>query len=115
MSQKSSSHTIANELITYYIPGGVFELDDEMYRSWGSGGGISVPYEHSSKYSDALQRLFEIDKGVQGSYSLTTFEKEVAGWLYSHILAKTKVDAKAATSFFEELAADIQFLRGLHH
>lgn len=104
MSQRPSGDTIANELITYYILGGVFELDDEMYRSWGSGGGISVPYEHSSKYSDALQRLFEIDKGLQGSYSFATFEKEVAGWLYPHILAKTKVDAKAVKSFFKELA-----------
>lgn len=105
MSQKPSGDTIANELITYYIPGGVFELDDEMYRSWGSGGGISIPYEHSLKYSDALQRLFESDKGLHDSYSFATFEKEVADWLYPHILAKTKVNAEAVKRFFKELAA----------
>jgi hypothetical protein len=105
MSQKPSGDKIANELITYYIPGGVFELNDEMYRSWGSGGGISIPYEHALKYSDALQRLFEVDKGIYSSYTLATFEKEVASWLYPHIVAKTTIDSKAVKCFFNELEA----------
>lgn len=57
MSQKPSGDAIANELITYYIPGGVFELDDEMYRSWGSGGGIFYLSENSledSSYPKAM-------------------------------------------------------------
>lgn len=105
MNHKVNLNVVANELISYYVPGGVFEADEEMFRSWGTENGISIPYDNSIAYRLALRLLFETNKDVVESYTIETFEKKVAAWLSPHVLERTTVDLAATKAFFKELTA----------
>jgi hypothetical protein len=105
MNQKANGAAIANQLVSCFIPGGIFQFTNEMYRSFGLESGISVPHTNSLEYAAALRLLFELDKRIRDSYSLSTFEKRVAEWLRPHVLGKTTINASAVKSFLQELSA----------
>jgi hypothetical protein len=103
MSNKPSKVQLANTVISSAIEGGVFEHEDEPYRGFGCG--ISIPYSTAAEYKDALQGLYSEDKSVPQTYTLESFEKELAYFVAPYVVDKAEVDNEAITAFLNEIVS----------
>jgi hypothetical protein len=105
MNPKITVATIANDIVSCFTSGSVFEMDEEQYRCFGLDSGIAVSYENSEKYVKALQQLFELDKNIHATYTYDTFERRVADLAYPHVVEKTAPGQAEVMAFFKELAS----------
>ncbi|MFZ6814754.1 hypothetical protein ACO0K3_09830 [Undibacterium sp. Rencai35W] len=103
MSKKPSRTQLANKLISCAIPGGTFEHEDETYRGFGCG--ISIPYSTATEYKEALEGLFAEEKSIPQTYTLESFEKEVASFIAPYVLDKTETETSAVTAFLKGISS----------
>jgi hypothetical protein len=103
MSQKPSKTQLANTVISSAIVEGPFEHEEQRYRGFGCG--ISIPYSTAEKYKEALQDLYSQDKTVPETYTLESFEKELAFFLAPYVAAGAQIDNLAITGFLKEISA----------
>lgn len=103
MSQKPSKTKLANTVIASAIVGGPFEHEEETYRGFGCG--ISIPYSTAPAYKEALQGLYSEDKSVPQTYTLESFEKELAFFLAPYVADRAEIGNAAITDFLKEISA----------
>jgi hypothetical protein len=105
MNQKVNGATIANEIISCFTPWNVFEMEEDQYRCFGLDSAIAISYENSEKYVKALQRLFELDKSIESTYTYDTFERAVADLAYPHVIGQNPIEQSTIDAFLKELKA----------
>lgn len=105
MSDKPSRVQLANTIIASAVRGGAFELvgEDEPYRGFGCG--ISIPYSTAPAYKDALEGLFEEEKAISATYTLASFEQDVASFVADYVLEKTDPKTTDVAAFLQRIVA----------
>ena len=103
MKQKINGATITNEIISCFTTGNVFEMVEDHYRCFGMESAIAISYANSERYVKALQRLFELDKSVESTYTYDTFERAVADLVYPHVIGQTSIEKSDVEAFLKEL------------
>lgn len=95
---------IANRLIASVEQGfSIAGMSDSFKSFMRDGRGISVPRGRAEQYLAALQQLFELDRDVETTYTLSTFETEVIALIIPHVYNKTAVEDREVRAFLEKL------------
>ena len=106
MTEKINATEVANQLISYFVPGGVFTNMRESFKSFGLGEhGISIPRANAENYMISIQKLFEFNREVESSYTLTAFESVLVSLIAPHVHGKTVMAQKDVSQFFSHLKA----------